>query len=115
MLKQFSNLQRRVVRVLVERFATYNMRVYNPCCGSEAIVRAERKVRRKAWRAQMFGDNLILLDWNLRYAGRLEQPKQSSFDRSVGAFDTFIEQNNDIPSIGKVKPKPQFCGRRQRS
>ena len=42
MLEQLDNRQRCVVRVLVERLAPYEGRVYDPCCGSAAIVRSLR-------------------------------------------------------------------------
>ena len=42
----------------------------------------------------MFGDNLVLLHWNLRQAGWLEKPEQSSFYRSDADFRTFLEQNS---------------------
>ena len=56
----------------------------------------------------MFGDNLVLLHWNLRQAGWLEKPEQSSFYRSDADFRTFLEQNSALPSISKTIAKPEI-------
>lgn len=56
----------------------------------------------------MFGDNLILLHWNLSQSGWLEQPEQSSFYRSDADVKTFIEKNSSMPSISKTNTKPEI-------
>ncbi len=56
----------------------------------------------------MFSDNLILLHWNLRNVGWLEQPEQIVFDFSDAEFQTFIEQNSSMPSISKIYAKPEI-------
>ncbi len=71
-------------------------------------VRAERKVRRRAWRAQKFDDNVMLLHSNLLKVGWLERPEQSSFYRSDADFQTFIEQNCVLRSINKTNAKPEI-------
>ena len=53
----------------------------------------------------MFGENLVLLHWNDRKAGWLEQPEQSSFYRSDADFQTFIEKNIAMLSISKTNAK----------
>ena len=56
----------------------------------------------------MFGGNLVLLHCNLRQAGWLEKPDQSSFYRSDADFRTFLEQNSAQPSISKTIAKPEI-------
>ncbi|MFM9962155.1 MAG: hypothetical protein ACKV2Q_13120 [Planctomycetaceae bacterium] len=64
-------------------------------------------VERAAVLGLRFGDNLVLLHWNLRKAGWLERPEQSSFYRSDADFQTFIAQNSARPSISKTNAKPE--------
>ena len=45
----------------------------------------------------MFGDNPALRHRNLRKTGWLEQPEQPSYYRSAAEFQTFIEQNSNMP------------------
>ncbi len=71
----------------------------------DALSQAKTDPQRR--RLQMFGDNLVLLHWNLRKAGWLEKPEQSSFYRSDADFQTFIEQNSALPSISKTNAKPE--------
>ena len=61
MLEQLDNRQRIVVRVLVEMLAPYKWRAYDPCCGSASMFVKNEKFVERPWRAQMFGDNLMLL------------------------------------------------------
>jgi hypothetical protein len=56
---------------------------------------------------QRFGDNLFQLHWNLRKAGWLEKPEQSSFYSTDADFQTFIEQNSVLPSISKTNTKSE--------
>lgn len=57
----------------------------------------------------MIDDNLILLHWNLRKVGWLEQPDQSTFYRSDADFQTFIEPNSAVTSTSKTNTKPEIC------
>ena len=57
----------------------------------------------------MFADNLILLHWNLRKVGWLQQPEETSFDRTDADFQTFIEQNSSMPSISKQSCQARFA------
>jgi hypothetical protein len=52
------------------------------------------------------GDNLVLLHWNLRKAGWLEQPHQSSFNTDAG-FQTIIGESIATPSISTTNAKPE--------
>ena len=71
-----------------------------------AMSKTESDAQRQ--RLQMFGNNLVLLHWNLRQAGWLEKPEQSSFYRSDADFRTFLEQNSAQPSISKTNAKPEL-------
>ncbi len=54
---------------------------------------------RQQARLEMFGDNLVLLHWNMRKAGWLAEPEKSVFHRSDAAFRTFAESRRAHPSI----------------
>lgn len=56
----------------------------------------------------MFGHNLALRHGNLRKAGWLEQPEQSSFYRSAADFQTFIEKNSARHCISKTIKMPKL-------
>ena len=71
-----------------------------------ALSKAQTDSQRQ--RLQMFGDNLVLLHWQLRKAGWIENPNESSFYRSDADFKTFIEQNSARPSISKTNAKPEL-------
>lgn len=66
----------------------------------EAMAKCETDAQRK--RLAMFGDNLILLHWNLRKAGWLQDPERSSFYRSDKDFRRFVIMNADQPSISRT-------------
>jgi hypothetical protein len=72
----------------------------------EALSKAQTDAQRQ--RLQMFGDNLVLLHWQLRKAGWLDKPEQSSFYRSDDDFTAFIEKNSAQPSIAKTNSKPEM-------
>jgi len=38
----------------------------------------------------------------------VEQPEQSSFDRSDADFQTFIKKNSVVPSISETNTKPEI-------
>ena len=63
----------------------------------------------------MFADNLILLHWNLRKVGWLEQPEQSSIYCSDADFQTFFEQNNAMPLISMPNAKREKYAKPQLS
>jgi hypothetical protein len=71
----------------------------------DAMSKTQTEAQRK--RLQMFGDNLVLLHWNLRKAGWIDKPEQSSFYRNDADFTTFIEKNSAQPSIAKTNSKPE--------
>ena len=66
----------------------------------QAMAKCETDAQRK--RLAMFGDNLILLHWNLRKAGWLQDPERSSFYRSDKDFRRFVIMNADQPSISRT-------------
>jgi hypothetical protein len=72
----------------------------------DAMSKTQTEAQRK--RLQMFGDNLVLLHWQLRKAGWLDKPEQSSFYRSDDDFTAFIEKNSAQPSIAKTNSKPEM-------
>ncbi|MEW6359374.1 MAG: DUF4838 domain-containing protein [Planctomycetota bacterium] len=54
----------------------------------EALSKAETEAQRK--RLEMFGDNLVMLHYNMREAGMLKEPEQSSFYRTDEAYAKFL-------------------------
>ena len=72
----------------------------------DAISNTQTDAQRK--RLQMFGDNLVLLHWNLRKAGWIDKPEQSSFYRNDADFTTFVEKNCAQPAIAKTNAKPEI-------
>ena len=55
----------------------------------EAMSKAETEAQRK--RLEMFGDNLIMLHYNMRKAGMLKEPEKSSFHRTDEAYKRFLD------------------------
>jgi len=72
----------------------------------EALAKAQTDAQRR--RLEMFGDNLVLLNWNMRQAGWLEKPETSAFYRSDADFKTFVEQHSASPSISTTNAKPEI-------
>jgi len=72
----------------------------------EALSQCQSEAQRT--RLHMLGDNFVLLHWNLRKAGWLEQPEKSIFHRSDADFETFLEANSAKPGISKTNAKPDF-------
>jgi hypothetical protein len=59
-------------------------------------------------RLEMFGDNMVLLHWNMRKAGWLDNPEKSIFYRSDDDFKKFAEEKHASPSIcfsGPLSPE----------
>lgn len=56
----------------------------------------------------MFGDNLLLLHWNLRKAGWLDMPEQCSFSRPDADFQSFVAQKSDMTSNSKTSTKSKI-------
>lgn len=52
-------------------------------------------------RLKMFGDNLVLLHWNMRKADWLSEPEKSVFYRSDRDFEKFINENYNQPAFTK--------------
>jgi len=63
----------------------------------EALEKADTPVRQQ--RLQMFGDNLIVLHWNLRKAGALENPEKSVFYLSDADYQQFVAKKHSILSL----------------
>ncbi len=59
----------------------------------QALAQVDTPPRRA--RLEMFGASLIVLHWNLRQAGLLQDPQASSFYRSDADYRTFAEQSCD--------------------
>lgn len=72
---------------------------------SQAMAAPKTELQQK--RLAMFGDNLILLHWNLRKANLLEAPQKSMFYRSDDEFRKFAERacGSLAFSPGKEAPK----------
>jgi hypothetical protein len=54
----------------------------------EALSKVSTEAQRK--RLEMFGDNLIMLHYNMRKAGMLKEPEKSSFYRTDEAYAKFL-------------------------
>lgn len=72
----------------------------------QALSKADTEAQRK--RLEMFGDNLIVLHWQLRQADWLENPKESTFYRSDEDYKKFLERSSASPSISRSNPPPEF-------
>ena len=68
----------------------------------EALGKADTPARRA--RLEMFGDNLIVLHWNLRQAGLLPEPEASKLYRSDEEYRRFVKEKS--PSLA-LYPGPE--------
>ena len=75
MLERLDNRQRRVVRVLVERLAPYNGRVYDPCCGSAGMFAFQVGIHDAAPREEFLE---VSIPWNRTSAVASQSLSKSS-------------------------------------
>lgn len=73
----------------------------------EAMSKAQAEPQKK--RLEMFGDNMVLLHWNLHKAGWLEKPEESIFYRTDEEFKAFLEKTCSKPSLSLIpNNKPEL-------
>ncbi|MCE5237054.1 DUF4838 domain-containing protein [bacterium] len=64
-----------------------------------AAALAQVQTPRQRARLEMFGDNLVVLHWNLRHAGLLPEPEKSSLYRSDEAYARFADDKCDSVAL----------------
>ncbi|MBI4027561.1 MAG: DUF4838 domain-containing protein [Verrucomicrobia bacterium] len=61
--------------------------------------RAEAQTENQKKRLEMFGDNLVMLNWNLRRAGLIKPDEKSPFFRTDEAYDRFLSDRKGSMAI----------------
>lgn len=63
----------------------------------QALSQVKTEAQRK--RLEMFGENLVVFDWNMRHAGLIKERKDSILYRTDEDFDKFMAERNDSMAI----------------